>query len=112
MFGHSADQDIESYSPIYNAVFDRSENLILTSGEEGLIKVWHRGSGTLIKNLKGILFLYLGHTDFLNKIETSKCNKYLLSCGGDGIRFFDLKTLKPLGGWRTNAIDEITSFID
>jgi hypothetical protein len=35
-----------------------------------------------------------------------------LSCGGDGIRFFDLKTLKPLGGWRTSSIEEIVSFID
>jgi hypothetical protein len=53
MFGHSADEDIENFSPIYNAILDQSENLILTSGEEGLIKVWHRGSGTLIRNLKG-----------------------------------------------------------
>jgi WD40 repeat protein len=56
--------------------------------------------------------IYVGHTDFLNKIDTSKCNKYLLSCGGDGVRFFDMKSLKPLGGWRTNSIDEITSFLD
>ena len=36
----------------------------------------------------------------------------MLSCGGDGVRFFDLKTFKPLGGWKTNSIDEITSFVD
>lgn len=28
------------------------------------------------------------------------------------MRFFDLKTFKPLGGWKTNSIDEITSFVD
>jgi hypothetical protein len=53
MFGHASDQDTDSYSPVYNAIFDQSENLIITSGEEGVIKVWHRGTGTLIKNLKG-----------------------------------------------------------
>lgn len=57
MYGHAADQDIESYTPTYNAIFDRSENFIITSGEEGLIKVWHKGTGTLIRNLKGINIL-------------------------------------------------------
>lgn len=70
-----------------------------------MIKIWHRFSGTLVKTLKG-------HTEFLNKIDTSKCNKYLLTCGGDGIRFFDLTTLKSLGGWKTGSIDEIASFLD
>jgi hypothetical protein len=35
-----------------------------------------------------------------------------LTAGGDGLRFFDLRTLKPLGGWRTeSSIQEISSFI-
>lgn len=53
---------------------------------------------------------YQGHTDYLNKIDTSLCNKYLLSSGGDGLRFFNLSILKPLGGWRDSSIIEIASF--
>jgi hypothetical protein len=55
MFGHASDADIETYSQIFNAILDRSEELILTGGEEGTIKVWHRASGTLIANLRGTL---------------------------------------------------------
>lgn len=69
------------------------------------MKVWHKNTGALIKNLKG-------HTDFLNKIDTSKCNKYLLTTGGDGVRFFDLKSLRPLGGWKADSIADITSFLE
>jgi WD40 repeat protein len=57
------------------------------------------------KKSERYIHIYVGHTDFLNKIDSSKCNKYILSCGGDGVRFFDTKTLKPLGGWKTNAIE-------
>ena len=48
-----------------------------------------------------------GHSDFLNKIDTSPCNKYLMSSAGDGLRFFDLLTLQPLGGWKTGSIHEV-----
>jgi hypothetical protein len=34
-----------------------------------------------------------------------------MSSAGDGLRFFDLARLKPLGGWRTNSIAEITSLL-
>ena len=34
-----------------------------------------------------------------------------MSSAGDGLRFFDLTNLKPLGGWKTNSISEVTSFI-
>jgi S-adenosylhomocysteine hydrolase len=53
MFGHTSDNDMETYSQIFNAILDKSENLIITAGEEGLIKIWHKASGTLISNLKG-----------------------------------------------------------
>ena len=53
MFGHSSEPDIESYSQIFNAVPDRSEELIITGGEEGLIKIWHRRTGCLVRNIKG-----------------------------------------------------------
>ena len=104
MFGHTAEPDMETYSQIFNSVLDKSEELIITGGQEGLIKIWHRKSGTLITNLKG-------HTDYINKIDTSPCNRFLMSSAGDGIRFFDLKTLKQFGGWKTNPLQEVTSFI-
>ena len=53
MFGHTSDADLEAYSQIFNAILDKSEELIITGGEEGLIKVWHRQSGSLISSLKG-----------------------------------------------------------
>ena len=97
MFGHTSEADMESYSQIFNAILDKSEELIITGGEEGIIKLWHRKSGTLIANLKG-------HTEFLCKIDTSPCNRYLMSSAGDGLRFFDLKSLRQLGGWKTNSL--------
>jgi hypothetical protein len=57
------------------------------------------------------MWRYIGHNDFLNKIDTSSCNKYLLTSAGDGLRFFDLASLKPLGGWKTSSIPEVSSFI-
>ena len=52
-------------------------------------------------------FMDPGHSDFLNKIDTSPCNKYLMSSAGDGLRIFDLLTLQPLGGWKTGSIHEV-----
>lgn len=34
-----------------------------------------------------------------------------MSSAGDGIRFFDLVSLRPLGGWKTSIIAEISSFL-
>ena len=36
----------------------------------------------------------------------------MLTAGGDGLRFFDMSTLKPIGGWRTTSIQEIGSLIE
>ncbi len=35
-----------------------------------------------------------------------------MTSAGDGLRFFDLTTLKPLGGWKTTSIQEVSSFIN
>jgi WD40 repeat protein len=53
MFGHTSEPDIDTYSQIFNAILDKTDNFIITGGEEGLIKIWHRASGSLIANLKG-----------------------------------------------------------
>ena len=34
-----------------------------------------------------------------------------MSSAGDGLRFYDLERLAPLGGWKTSSISEITSFL-
>lgn len=33
----------------------------------------------------------------------------MISSAGDGLRFFDLLHLRPLGGWKTSSIAEITA---
>ena len=50
----------------------------------------------------------VGHTDFINKIEVSPCNQYIATCSGDGVRFFDTRTLKAMGGWKSGSIVEIS----
>lgn len=55
MFGHTSEPDIDTYSQIFNAILDRSEKLVVSGGEEGTIKIWHRESGTLVRNLRGTL---------------------------------------------------------
>lgn len=43
----------------------------------------------------------------------TKCNKYICSSAGDGIRFFRLKDMTTFGGWKNNeSIIEITSVYD
>lgn len=42
VFGHSMDEDPESNCPLYNVLFDQSENLIISGGEEGAIKIWSK----------------------------------------------------------------------
>lgn len=49
----------------------------------------------------------LGHVQYINKIEISKCNKYLVSSAGDGIRFFCMQTMTSLGGWRSENIIDV-----
>ena len=34
-----------------------------------------------------------------------------MSAAGDGLRFFDLRTLEQMGGWKTNPLSEVSSFI-
>jgi hypothetical protein len=55
MFGHSSESDIDTYSQIYNAIFDRKQQFIITGGEEGLIKIWDTSSGRLINSLRGTI---------------------------------------------------------
>ena len=57
MFGHTSDTDIETSSQIFNAILDKTDKLVVTGGEEGTIKIWHRESGSLIGNLRGTLLL-------------------------------------------------------
>ena len=33
LYGHATEQDIDSYAPIFNAIYDQSEKLLLSGGE-------------------------------------------------------------------------------
>lgn len=58
LWGHTFNAETEEeYCPVYNAIFDNSQKLIITGGEDGLIKVWSKDSGLLLSNLKGKLYL-------------------------------------------------------
>lgn len=54
VWGHTFNNETdEDYCPVYNAIFDNTDKLIITGGEDGLIKIWSRDSGLLISNLRG-----------------------------------------------------------
>ena len=53
-----------------------------------------------------------GHQEYINKLEVTKCNKYICSSAGDGVRFFELKDMTTLAGWKAESIIEITSVYD
>ena len=53
-WGHTFHNETdEDYCPVYNTIFDNSDRLIITGGEDGLIKIWSRDSGMLLSNLRG-----------------------------------------------------------
>jgi WD40 repeat protein len=84
----------EEYCPVYNAIFDAQERLIVTGGEDGKVKVWSRETGGLVSTLQG-------HKNFINKICVTRDNRLVLSAAQDGVRFFDLRNMSSMGGFQT-----------
>lgn len=106
MMGHSFFKESEEeYCPVFNVIFDATEKLIITAGEDGTIKVWMRDNGALLSSLRG-------HKEFINKICISSNNQYILSSAGDGVRFFDLATMTSMGGYDTENIMDIGEVVE
>lgn len=65
-----------------------------------------------MSSLKGNTFPNLGHQEYINKLEVTKCNRYICSSAGDGVRFFLLRDMTTLGGWKAESIIDIASIYD
>ena len=101
LMGHSFFKEAEEeYCPVFNVAFDSSHNLIITGGEDGLIKIWSRNNGALLSSL-------VGHTDYINKILVTQDNKNILSSGPDGVRLYEIETMTSMGGYDTKEIIDI-----
>lgn len=70
--------------PLPSIQFDRTCQLLITGGEEGIIKVWSAENGQLLSTLKG-------HARGIDFCKISPCNKYLATSSGDfTVRVWDI----------------------
>ncbi|CAD8172085.1 unnamed protein product [Paramecium octaurelia] len=104
-FGHALhpdNQDQEDpYIPVYNVIYDRTGQLLLTGDDLGLIKIWSASNGLLLQSLKG-------HTMAINSMDISYCNKYLASCSNDGLVIvWDIQIGKPVAALKEAQDDPI-----
>lgn len=80
------------FSQIFNVIYDKSGKLIVSADEEGLIKLWSADTGLLLWSLKGNCCFNLGHSTYMEELLITASNKYLVSCGNDGLRIWCLST--------------------
>jgi bromodomain and WD repeat domain-containing protein 1/3 len=86
---------------VYNLIYDRRGELIITGDDMGLIKVWSASTGLLLNSLKG-------HTMAINALEVNHSNEYLSSCSNDGfVIVWELKSGRPITALRESNEDPI-----
>lgn len=66
-FGHAThsqyvNDNEDPYIQVYNLVYDRTGEIIITGDDAGLIKLWSASTGLLVNSLKG-------HTMAINALE-------------------------------------------
>ena len=86
---------------MYNLIYDRKGEFIITGDDMGLIKVWSASSGLLLNSLKG-------HTMAINALEINHTNEYLASCSNDGfVIVWEMSTGRPITALRESNDDPI-----
>ena len=86
---------------MYNLIFDKTGELIITGDDTGLIKVWSASTGLLLTSLKG-------HTMAINALEINRTNEYLASCSNDGfVLVWEMSTGRPITALREDNDDPI-----
>lgn len=88
------------------------KNWLFLAGNREPLKYGQKKPDFYCPHWKVILLHKSGHQEYINKLEVSKCNKYIISSAGDGIRFFLIKDMTTLGGWKSESIIDIMSVYD
>lgn len=105
VYSHQIPFEQEETIEVYHVIFDKSSEYVLTGASDGLVKVYNRESGYLLKTLKG-------HLLDITILTLSNCNRYIASASKNGhVRIWSFPECRCLAVLREFEGKEIISLV-